>query len=43
MDSLSQDLMVEAFTLGFDYGQKWFLLYLVVILGVLVEKTIRRL
>lgn len=41
MDSVTQAIANDAFILGFQYGQDWFLVFLVVILGAFVYKIVR--
>lgn len=43
MDSLQLDIANEAFKMGFDYGKTWFILYLIVILGIFITKTVGKL
>lgn len=42
MDSLQLGEVINlGFTLGFEYGKTWFILFLIVIIGVFIYKLIK--
>ena len=43
MDSLQLEIANLAFQMGFDFGARWFMLFLIVIIGVFIIKIVGKL